>query len=351
MPISIDGSGNINLTAPDRGDLFSQTGVAHTDAIAICDKTDLLKQLNFDTSAQQTNTTVTLKTGASTGNIVITLPTTSTDLGSLAGTVPATAGGTGITTYNTGDTLYASAANTLSALPVGTSCQKLSILAGVPIWTNNVLVTNSAEYYDEFDASNASEITGWGNNGSGGSSSAGSTIDAGHPGCLRQAVSSSGNTAIVYRDTNYMFGGGALDVELLFRSLQTSNSSDTFQTIIGFSDVFNGGTANNGAYFVYSSGVNSGQWQCCTANSSTTTTTNTTTAFTANAWNKLHISINAAGTSIAFSINGVVVATNTTNIPAGKTGFVLSLAKTNGSTDCFQYFDYWYFRQILTTPR
>jgi hypothetical protein len=53
----------------------------------------------------------------------------------LAGTLAIANGGTNITTYTTGDTLYASASNTLSKLAIGTAGQILSIVAGVPAWT------------------------------------------------------------------------------------------------------------------------------------------------------------------------------------------------------------------------
>lgn len=45
-----------------------------------------------------------------------------------------TFGGTGLTTYTTGDTLYASASNVLSKLPIGTTNQVLTVIAGIPSW-------------------------------------------------------------------------------------------------------------------------------------------------------------------------------------------------------------------------
>ena len=58
----------------------------------------------------------------------------------VTGTLPVTNGGTGINTINTGDLLYGSASNTLSALPIGTENQLLSVSnTGVPTW-----VTSSA---------------------------------------------------------------------------------------------------------------------------------------------------------------------------------------------------------------
>ncbi|MDO8240703.1 MAG: hypothetical protein Q7T51_01855 [Candidatus Moranbacteria bacterium] len=43
-------------------------------------------------------------------------------------------GGTGLTTYTVGDTLFASAANTLSNLKIGTNGQVLSVINGLPAW-------------------------------------------------------------------------------------------------------------------------------------------------------------------------------------------------------------------------
>ena len=47
----------------------------------------------------------------------------------------ATNGGTGQSTYATGDILYASATNTLSKLPASTNGYVLSLASGIPAWT------------------------------------------------------------------------------------------------------------------------------------------------------------------------------------------------------------------------
>ena len=52
-----------------------------------------------------------------------------------------TFGGTGQTTYATGDTLYASAANTLSKLTAGSNGQVLTLAAGIPSWVSPVAGT------------------------------------------------------------------------------------------------------------------------------------------------------------------------------------------------------------------
>lgn len=52
----------------------------------------------------------------------------------VTGTLPIINGGTNITTYATGDILYASASNTLSKLTAGTNGYVLTLAAGVPSW-------------------------------------------------------------------------------------------------------------------------------------------------------------------------------------------------------------------------
>ena len=55
----------------------------------------------------------------------------------LAGTLGATSGGTGLTSYTTGDIIYASATNTLSKLAAGTNGYILTLASGVPSWAAN----------------------------------------------------------------------------------------------------------------------------------------------------------------------------------------------------------------------
>jgi hypothetical protein len=66
----------------------------------------------------------------------LTPSTATTGAVTLAGTLGATSGGTSQSTYTTGDIIYASATNTLSKLPIGTSGQVLSISSGVPSWSS-----------------------------------------------------------------------------------------------------------------------------------------------------------------------------------------------------------------------
>lgn len=55
----------------------------------------------------------------------------------VTGALPPANGGTGLTTYNTGDILYASAPNVLSTLPIGSASEVLTVTGGIPSWEPN----------------------------------------------------------------------------------------------------------------------------------------------------------------------------------------------------------------------
>jgi len=57
--------------------------------------------------------------------------------------LPATRGGTGISTYTTGDILYANGTNTLAKLAIGTVNQVLTIVGGLPTWANPQTVVST----------------------------------------------------------------------------------------------------------------------------------------------------------------------------------------------------------------
>jgi hypothetical protein len=52
--------------------------------------------------------------------------------------IGATHGGTGQTSYTTGDLIYSSATNTLSKLGIGSAGQFLKVVGGVPAWSDTV---------------------------------------------------------------------------------------------------------------------------------------------------------------------------------------------------------------------
>ncbi|MBP9669330.1 MAG: DUF5011 domain-containing protein, partial [Candidatus Pacebacteria bacterium] len=62
-----------------------------------------------------------------------------TTLATISGTLTETQGGTGNTTYNTGDILYASGVNTLAKLPIGGAGQVLKVAGGIPSWGSDLV--------------------------------------------------------------------------------------------------------------------------------------------------------------------------------------------------------------------
>jgi hypothetical protein len=91
-----------------------------------------------------TNTTnVTLPTSGTLVNTAVTTLSSLSSIGTITvgtwnGTTIASGyGGTGFTTYATGDTIYASATNTLSKLSIGTTGQVMQVnSSGVPVWAD-----------------------------------------------------------------------------------------------------------------------------------------------------------------------------------------------------------------------
>ncbi len=66
---------------------------------------------------------------------ITTLGTVSTGTWS-ADTIATTKGGTGLTSYSTGDIIYSSTTNTLSKLSIGTEGKFLQVSSGVPVWAD-----------------------------------------------------------------------------------------------------------------------------------------------------------------------------------------------------------------------
>ena len=52
----------------------------------------------------------------------------------ITGTLPSSHGGTGVTSYNAGDILYSDSSNSLSALPIGSVGEVLTVSGGAPVW-------------------------------------------------------------------------------------------------------------------------------------------------------------------------------------------------------------------------
>lgn len=126
---------------------------------------DVLKLLNAFASAQIDNISISGNTISSTdtdGNITITPDGTGVIAGTeltLTTALDEIYGGTGQSTYATGDILYSSASNTLSKLAAGSNTEVLTLAGGVPTWA--AAAGGSNNYHPNFivDASSRAGYT------------------------------------------------------------------------------------------------------------------------------------------------------------------------------------------------
>lgn len=112
-------------------------------------------------------TSGSVATAAATQNNITSIPNLATvgtiTSGAWHGTaIGPTYGGTGLTSYTTGDTLYASATNVLSKLGIGSSGQVLTVSGGIPSWatpTNGTVTTVSVATTNGFAGTVANAST------------------------------------------------------------------------------------------------------------------------------------------------------------------------------------------------
>jgi hypothetical protein len=133
-----------------------------------------------------------------------------------------------------------------------------------------------------------------------------------------------------------------------------SNGTDTYTARVGFIDS-NSAESTDGCFFRYTNGVNAGKWQAVCRNNTTETATDTGVTATAGTFQRFEVTVNAAGTSVAFAIDGSTVATITTNIPtaAGReTTYGIMAVKSAGTTATSGgYIDYAEVEMFFTSTR
>lgn len=132
-----------------------------------------------------------------------------------------------------------------------------------------------------------------------------------------------------------------------------SDGTNTYTAIVGLTDAGIGsfGTTPDGIYFKYTHSVNSGNWQCITRSGGTETNNNSAVAASAS-YQILEIRINSDITSIGFYIDGALVQTHTTNIPASTAMWMQAMiVKSAGTTSRGLAMDYYEEVATRTTAR
>jgi hypothetical protein len=130
------------------------------------------------------------------------------------------------------------------------------------------------------------------------------------------------------------------------------SGTERYQAHFGFGDTA-AAEAQNGCYFRYADNINSGKWECVTANGGSRTATDS--GVTANTlFSVFTIEVLSDGLTVKFYINGTLVATNTTNIPNGAAiGLPVKFMtiKTVGTTARLLYSDYYSVAITRATSR
>jgi len=144
----------------------------------------------------------------------------------------------------------------------------------------------------------------------------------------------SGSASITSLPATLVFGSGTFRYRADVLQDVASDASNTFTTWFGFNDVAAPGNGVDGAYFRYTHNVMSGQWQCVNRANSVETVVSSSTNATGSLYQCLEIEV-VGTSSVRYSINGVIVATNTGTIPtlvARATGVHAGILKSLGTT-------------------
>lgn len=175
-------------------------------------------------------------------------------------------------------------------------------------------------------------------------------------------ASATGRTSPSSASNALRFGGGVWTYEVELNVTTLSTVAQRYQLVVGFFDVQTAVNQVDGAYFLYDEGgvstssVASANWQtACVANSVRTGSIfQTSNAVAAATWVNLKIIVNSAASQVDFYINGVLVRSETQNIPSGagrELGFGWLLIKSIGTTASTVDFDYLFVECDFETSR
>jgi len=171
----------------------------------------------------------------------------------------------------------------------------------------------------------------------------------------------TGQAGFLYGGVNLFRGMGTVSIETYVTIETLSTSTERFFTIFGHIGVANYTNPANGIFFTYDEGgviggfANAGSpnFKCVAINTLTRTFFTSSVPVVAGQWYKLRIDLNAAGTQASYFIDGNLITTLTTNIPATTTamGIHSVIVKTVGVTTRAMQTDYFTYEEIFTNPR
>lgn len=167
---------------------------------------------------------------------------------------------------------------------------------------------------------------------------------------------STGTTTTGYVQVykGYFRVGISNSIRLRFRMAlaNLSDATDTYTFRVGLSDGTGSGDPTNGIFFRYTHGTNSGEFEGVCRASSVETTVDTNIAATTT-YKILGMTINAAGTSVQFDIDGANTGSAiSTNIPTGvNLAMFFKITKSAGTTARLCHIDWHDLLITRTTAR
>lgn len=170
----------------------------------------------------------------------------------------------------------------------------------------------------------------------------------------RPGTTASGAARAMRGVANLQTGDGETEFETSVALEDLSDGTDRFAIFTGFADSTYGAGSRDGIGFYYKDDVNSGKFLCSCEANGTETTADSGITVAADTWYNLEALVNAGGTSVAFYIDGSLVATITTNIPTGTSrlfGAYMEIVKSLGTTQRDFWTDYFQIRKRFTSLR
>jgi hypothetical protein len=170
-----------------------------------------------------------------------------------------------------------------------------------------------------------------------------SSTDALGVSALTTGTTATGRCTILMGGSSMLAGIAALTFTTRVTVSATPTFSQNYIAYVGFQDNTASGASTDGIYFTIDRTLSTTNWYAVTRSNGAQTATNTGVAVSALTFAKFGISVNAAGTSVAFTINGSTVATITTNIPSGAGRWFdhgFKIEKSAGTTPSLLYVDY-----------
>ncbi len=156
-------------------------------------------------------------------------------------------------------------------------------------------------------------------------------------GILQSATgtTATGRAGVIGNVALTLFGGGTWTCMSRVRVSALSNATETYTVRAGFIDSASAESVD-GIFWRYTHGTNSGFWQLVCRANNVESVSNSTVAPVTTGFQKLEIVVNASGTSVSGSIDGVALSVPiTTNIPTAtgrETGAGFFILKSVGLT-------------------